>query len=76
MGRSLTRSALLRRGHLIEAAVLIAYVYTPLGDSDPVRLVVRLVFVPAIVVTGLLMWKLPALRARGRRAGPPLMPDD
>jgi hypothetical protein len=66
MKRSLSRSTL-RRGHLIEAAALIAYVYTPLGDSDPVQLVVRLVIVPAIVITGLLMWKLPALRARGRR---------
>jgi predicted membrane protein len=62
----LTRSTL-RLGHLIEAALLMAYVYTPLGDWDPARFSARVVVLPAIIATGLLMWKLPALRARARR---------
>jgi hypothetical protein len=62
----LSRSTL-RLGHLVEGALLVAYVYTPLGDSDLGRLFVRVVVVPAIVTTGLLMWKLPGLRARARR---------
>jgi hypothetical protein len=57
----------LRLGHLIEGALLSAYVYTPLGDWDPGRLFVQVAVVPAIAATGLLMWKLPALRARARR---------
>lgn len=62
----LTRKTL-RIGHLIEGALLTAYVYTPLGDSTPGRILVRALVVPAIVATGLLMWKLPALRVRARR---------
>lgn len=62
---SLSRRTL-RLGHLIEGALLAAYVYTPLGEWDLGRLFVRVVVVPAIVVTGLLMWKLPALRAWAR----------
>ena len=44
-----------------------AYVYTPVGDSDPARLLVRVVVMPAIIATGVLMWKLSALRTRVRR---------
>jgi hypothetical protein len=57
----------LRIGHIIEGALLITYIYTPLPDVAPVRWFVRIALVPAIVATGVLMWKLPALRARTRR---------
>ena len=57
----------LRIGHLIEGALLMAYVYSPLGDSTAGRIFVRVLVVPAIVATGVLMWKLPALRSRARR---------
>jgi hypothetical protein len=66
MPGSLTRKTL-RLGHMVEGALLAAFVYTPLGDWDPARLLVRVIVVPAIIATGLLMWKLPALRARARR---------
>jgi thiosulfate reductase cytochrome b subunit len=62
----LTRKTL-RLGHMVEGTLLVAFVYTPLGDWGPARLLVRVVVVPAIIATGLLMWKLPALRARARR---------
>jgi len=57
----------LRLAHLGEAAVLAAYVYTPLGDISTVRAVVRFGLLPAMVVSGVIMWKLPALRSRLRR---------
>jgi hypothetical protein len=56
-----------RVAHLAEAAVLIAYVYTPLGYDDVMRAFVRILLVPAMVLTGLVMWKLPALRRVARR---------
>jgi hypothetical protein len=66
MHKSLSRNAL-RTGHLVEGALVLAYVYTPLGSWDPGRLFVQAVVMPAIITTGLLMWKLPAWRARARR---------
>jgi hypothetical protein len=57
----------LRLAHLGEAAVLAAYVYTPLGDISTVRAVVRVGLLPAMVLSGVVMWKLPALRSRPRR---------
>lgn len=57
----------LRLAHLGEAAALAAYVYTPLGDMAGPRAVVRFVLLPAMVVSGVVMWQLPALRSRLRR---------
>ena len=65
MIRKLSRRQL-RTAHLLEGVWLAGYVYTPLGDPGIFRLLTRLFVVPAIVATGLLMWKLPALRARSR----------
>ena len=66
MHRSLSRKTL-RTGHLVEGGFLLLYVYTPFGSWGPGRLFVQAVVVPAMVFTGLLMWKLPAWRARARR---------
>jgi len=66
MALSLSRRTL-RLGHLVEGVLLMVYVYTPIGDATVGRLIVRIVVVPAIMTTGLLMWKLPASRARARR---------
>lgn len=55
--------------------MLIVYVYSPVADVSAVRWAVRLVVVPAITATGMIMWKLPALlrrskaTAQGRLAG-------
>jgi hypothetical protein len=64
----------LRVAHLGEAAVLTAYIYTPLGDMSVARAVVRFALVPAMVLSGFVMWKLPVLRSRlrGSREGSPV----
>jgi hypothetical protein len=59
-----------RVAHLGEAIVLIAYVYTPLGEDGIIRAFVRILLVPAMVATGLVMWKLPALRRLARTLRP------
>jgi hypothetical protein len=59
-----------RVAHLLEGAVLIAYLYTPVGDDNVARAFVRILVVPAMVATGLVMWKLPALRRLARALRP------
>ncbi len=45
---------------------LIAYIYTPLGDSGDFESLIRLIIIPVLVVTGILMWQLPRIRKRLR----------
>lgn len=53
--------------HLVAATVLGAYVYSPLGTDEAFTAAVRLATFPLLVVTGLGMWAVPRLMARGRR---------
>lgn len=52
--------------HLAMGVFLIVYIYTPLGDLRPFESLVRLIIIPILVVTGILMWQLPRLRKRLR----------
>lgn len=54
----------LRISHLGEGTVLAAYIYSPLGDMAGPRAFIRFVLLPAMVVSGVVMWRLPALRSR------------
>lgn len=60
--------------HLVDAALLLLYVYTPLGSHQVFSAAVRFVAIPQMVVTGLVMWQLPRLIARVRRRA--LRPED
>ena len=51
-----------RSAHLVEAAVLAAYLYTPVGEVEPARAFARFALVPAMLISGLMMWKVAALR--------------
>ncbi len=48
--------------HLMGAAVLILYLYTPLGNTPIFTALMQFLVVPLLVATGMLMWQLPRLR--------------
>lgn len=48
--------------HLAAGLLLVAYVYTPLGNLTAFETLVQFVVVPALVVTGMVMWQLPRIR--------------
>ena len=51
-----------RIAHLVGAAVLILYLYTPLGNAPIFTALMQFLVVPLLVATGMLMWQLPRLR--------------
>ena len=63
-GRHRTRLSrtVLRRAHLAVGVVLLAYLYLPADDAEALRGAFRFVTAPAVIATGLLLWKLPAIR--------------
>lgn len=52
-----TKRSILRWTHIILAIPIIGYCYSPFKELPDYAPVVRYVAVPAIVVTGLWMWK-------------------
>jgi len=54
---SATRRSILRWIHIIFAIPIIGYIYSPFDQLPNYAPVVRFVAVPAIVLTGLWMWK-------------------
>jgi hypothetical protein len=48
--------------HLLLATVLGTFVYSPFTVAPTFRLVVQVIAFPALVVSGLLLWRGPALR--------------
>ncbi len=52
---------LLRVIHLVVAALIGAYLYSPLGDVAWFVNVVRASVLPVLLVTGLSMWQMPVL---------------
>lgn len=55
-----------RYAHLAFAAWLGVVLYSPVGENAQALLVTRAVVFPLLVVSGLLLWKGPALRRRLR----------
>jgi hypothetical protein len=51
-----------RISHLVGAAVLVLYLYTPLGIAPLFTALMQFMVVPMLVATGMLMWQLPRLR--------------
>ena len=54
---SATQRSIFRWIHLVFAIPIIGYIYSPFEDIPNYAPVVRFVAVPAIVLTGLWMWK-------------------
>jgi len=57
-----TKRSLLRFFHLILAIPIIGYIYSPFENLPQYAGPTRFVFFPAIVLSGLWMWKGPAVR--------------
>ena len=50
----------LRAMHLVIGALVVVYVYTPLGNVEWFGSLVR-ISIPVLTITGLSMWQMPAL---------------
>lgn len=67
----------IQRGvHLVASVLLLAYLYTPLGEDPVFSLMLRIMVVPVLTVSGIVMWQWPRVRRRlraaaARRAGTP-----
>ncbi len=46
-----------RAAHLVGAAALAVFIYSPWGADEGFRMAMQLGIVPALTVSGLLMWK-------------------
>lgn len=57
MLRETTRRAILRTVHLILAIPIIGYIYSPFDVIPDYAFPTRFIFLPAMVLTGLWMWK-------------------
>ena len=57
-----TKRSLLRWFHLLLAIPIIGYIYSPFENLPQYAGPTRYVFFPAIVLSGLWMWKGPAVR--------------
>ncbi len=57
-----TKRSILRWIHIVLAIPIVGYVYSPFKELPNYAPVVRFISIPILVVTGLWMWKGPALR--------------
>jgi len=57
----------LRIIHLIVAGLVGAYIYSPLGDMVWFANLVRASVLPALMITGLTMWQMPAITKMFKR---------
>lgn len=62
LNRTIQRSV-----HIIASIMLLVYLYTPLGDNDVFNLMLRLMVVPVLAVSGVLMWQWPRIRRATRQ---------
>ena len=56
-----------RLAHLLTGVLLVLYVYAAPAMDSGVTLAVRLVVMPVLVISGLLLWQWPRVRSRLRR---------
>lgn len=67
-----TKRSVLRWIHLVFSIPILGYIYSPFDQIPNYAPLVRFVFVPAIVLSGLWMWKGHVLRRLfSRRPAPP-----
>jgi hypothetical protein len=57
-----TKRSILRWIHIIFAIPILGYIYSPFEEISNYAPAVRFVFLPALVISGLWMWKGHALR--------------
>jgi hypothetical protein len=62
MMREATKRSILRWIHIVFGIPIIGYIYSPFEQIPNYATATRLVFVPALVLSGLWMWKGPVVR--------------
>ena len=60
--REATKRSILRWIHIVFGIPIIGYIYSPFEQIPNYATATRLVFVPALVLSGLWMWKGPVVR--------------
>lgn len=65
-----TQRTLLRTLHLVFGAMMGAVIYLPSEWTDPLRLILGIVVVPAVTITGVWMWQQGRIRKALRRTPP------
>ena len=58
-----------RSVHLVASAMLLGYLYTPLGDNPLFDVMLRAMVIPVVAVSRILMWQWPRIRRHIRRRG-------
>jgi hypothetical protein len=48
---------LTRAGHLVESCAVFLYFYSPLGNDPTFEFIVKFIFLPALVISGTLLWQ-------------------
>jgi thiosulfate reductase cytochrome b subunit len=62
----------LRAIHLVVAALVGAYIYSPLGNMEWFAVLVRASVLPALLISGLSMWQMPWLTKMIKRQPVPV----
>lgn len=57
-----TKRSILRWVHIVFGLTLVGFIYGPPEEVAPYRDNFRFIFMPAVIVTGLLLWKGDALK--------------
>jgi len=65
----------LRAIHLVVGGLVIAYIYTPLGNVDWFGTLVKLSIPSLLVLSGVLMWQMPLITKMLKRSAPSLQHD-
>ena len=63
----------LRAIHLVVGGLVIAYIYTPLGNVDWFGTLVKLSIPSLLVLSGVLMWQMPLITKMLKRSAPSLL---
>jgi hypothetical protein len=66
-----TKRSIIRSIHLIFALPLIGFIYGPAAEVEPYRPYFQYLYFPVVVLSGLWMWKGPAIRQFLAKAGKP-----
>ncbi len=56
-----TKRSILRWVHIVFGLTLVGFIYGPPEEVVPYRDNFRFIFMPVVIVTGLLLWKGPAI---------------
>ncbi|QDV17692.1 hypothetical protein Pan153_23460 [Gimesia panareensis] len=77
MIKQATRRSILRWIHILLSFPVIGYIYSPFEEIPRTAPVVRYLFLPVLILTGLWLWKGPAVRRLvSRKAAPSGMVDN